>query len=93
MELTAEAISGSRCKFRVAFDRDLTVDDFKDLQYKRITQDGRLFTITSLDDADKLETKLKAMSPVLVEKFPLSLEEIFLDEMEGEGYDFSEIFS
>ena len=32
------------------------------------------------------------MNPILLESFPLSLEEIFMDEMEGEEHDYSEIF-
>ena len=43
-------------------------------------------------DADDNEEKLKAFNPLLIERYPLTLEEIFLEEMEGTDYDFSEIF-
>lgn len=39
--------------------------------------------------ADEAEAKLKAMAPAMIERMPLTLEEIFLDEMEGMDYDFS----
>ena len=32
------------------------------------------------------------MKPLMLEKFPLTLEEIFLEEMEGSDYDFKDIF-
>ena len=32
------------------------------------------------------------MKPLMIEKFPLTLEEIFLEEMEGSDYDFKDIF-
>ena len=42
---------------------------------------------------EEFQAKLREMSPLLLEKFPLTLEEIFLEEMEGTDYDFREIFS
>lgn len=93
LDCSVNEMSGSRSKFRVAFDRDVSIDEFKDLNYKRITQDGKLFSLTSLGDAEEFEKKLKEMSPVLVEQFPLSLEEIFLDEMEDGDYEISGIFT
>ena len=35
--------------------------------------------------------KLNTLSPIMVEPMPLSLEEVFLDEMEGTNYDFYKI--
>lgn len=93
MDCSVNEMSGSRCKFRIAFDRDVSIDDFKDLDYRRINQDGKLFSITSNGDVDEFEQKIRDMSPVLVEKIPLTLEEIFLDEMEDGDYDISGIFS
>ncbi len=93
LDCSVNEMSGSRSKFRVAFDKEMSVDDFKGLNYKRITQDGKLFSLTSLGDADEFEQKLRDMSPVLLERFPLSLEEIFLDEMEDGDYDISGIFN
>ncbi|MFY9198099.1 MAG: ABC transporter ATP-binding protein [Acutalibacteraceae bacterium] len=92
LDCSVNEMSGSRSKFRVAFDKEMGTDDFKSLNYKRITQDGKLFSLTSLGDADEFEEKLRAMSPVLIERFSLSLEEIFLDEMEASDYDISGIF-
>ena len=43
-------------------------------------------------DPDENEAILKKLNPLLIEKFPQTLEEIFLDEMEGTDYDFKEIF-
>lgn len=39
-----------------------------------------------------MDAKLSSLSPVLVEKFPLTLEELFLDEMEVKNDDFSGLF-
>ncbi|MEG1179676.1 MAG: ABC transporter ATP-binding protein, partial [Oscillospiraceae bacterium] len=93
LDCSVNEMSGSRSKFRVAFDKEMNIEDFKNLNHKRITQDGKLFSLTSLGDADEFEQKLRAMSPVLIERFALSLEEIFLDEMEDGDYDISGIFN
>ncbi|NCC86653.1 MAG: ABC transporter ATP-binding protein [Clostridia bacterium] len=93
LDCSVNEMSGSRSKFRVAFDKEMNVEDFKELNFKRITQDGKLFSLTSLGDADEFEEKLRAMSPVLIERFSLSLEEIFLDEMEDGDHDITGIFN
>ena len=43
-------------------------------------------------DYDEVEKKLGDMNPLLLEKYPLTLEEIFLNEMEDKNYDITKIF-
>ncbi len=85
-------ISESRCKFRLVFNDEKTKEDFSDFDCTSINIDGRIITVSIKGDADEAEEQLKLMNPVLIERFPLSLEEIFLEEMEGSDYDFKEIF-
>ena len=92
LDRAVDEISGSRSKFRVVFDRDVEKTDFDGIELKHFTKDGRIITLTALGESDVLEEKLRSMNPVLLEKFPLSLEEIFLEEMEGTGYDLTKIF-
>lgn len=92
LDRAVDEISGSRSKFRVVFDRDVEKTDFGGIELKHFTKDGRIITLTALGESDVLEEKLRSMNPVLLEKFPLSLEEIFLEEMEGTGYDLTKIF-
>lgn len=42
--------------------------------------------------ADRTEAALRAMEPVMLESFPLSLEEVFLYEMEEKRYDLTGLF-
>lgn len=81
-------------KFRLAFDEGIsaTADDFNDLDVKKINFDGRLITLTCKGDINAAEEKIRAKKPVYLEKFPLSMEEIFMEEVEGIDYDFSKIF-
>ena len=92
MDCSVDDMSGSRCKFRLLFDGEPTQDDFSGIYISKFNKDGKMITITVSGDIDDAEKKLRAMNPLIIEKFPLSLEEIFLEEMEGTDYDFSEIF-
>uniref|UniRef100_UPI003FEE5EFF ABC transporter ATP-binding protein n=1 Tax=Candidatus Fimivicinus sp. TaxID=3056640 RepID=UPI003FEE5EFF len=92
LDCSVDDISASRCKFRVAFDREMDRTDFSGFTFKRFIKDGRLITFTAQGDIQEQEERLRAMNPILLESFPLSLEEIFMDEMEGEEYDYSDIF-
>lgn len=92
LDCSVDEISASRCKFRVAFNREMNRGDFSDFSLKRFTKDGRLITFTVQGDIREQEERLRAMNPILLESFPLSLEEIFMDEMEGEEQDYADIF-
>lgn len=93
LDCAVDEISGSRSKFRVVFDRDVEKADFEGIELKHFAKDGKIITLTAQGDSAELEKKLRSMNPVLLETFPLSLEEIFLEEMEGTGYDLTKIFA
>ena len=92
LDCSVDDISASRCKFRVVFADEKSREDFADVDIKRFDKDGKIVTLSLGGDPEENEKKLNAMSPLLVEKYPLTLEEIFLEEMEDTDYDFKEIF-
>lgn len=92
MDCSVDDISASRCKFRLVFSDEKNEADFSDFEIKKFSKEGRIITVSLAGDPDENERKLNAMNPILIEKFPLRLEEIFLEEMEGSDYDFKEIF-
>lgn len=93
LDCSVDEMSASRCKFRLIFSEEKTEDDFAGIPYKKFFKDGRIITVSMTGDAEENEALLKGMlNPLVIESFPQSLEEIFLDEMEGTDYDFKEIF-
>lgn len=92
LDCSVDDISASRCKFRVVFADEKSREDFADFDIKRFDKDGKIVTLSLGGDPEENEKKLNAMSPLLVEKYQLTLEEIFLEEMEDTDYDFKEIF-
>lgn len=92
LDCSVDDIGASRCKFRAVFADEKSREDFADFNIKRFDKDGKIVTLSLGGDPEENEKKLNAMSPLLVEKYPLTLEEIFLEEMEDTDYDFKEIF-
>ena len=87
-------MSEGRAKYRIVFKDDVTEEDIKSIgiNVKSFKRDGRIIFITVKGSEKETATKLNTLSPIMVEPMPLSLEEVFLDEMEGTNYDFSKIF-
>ena len=93
LDCSVDEMSGSRCKFRLIFNDEKSEEDFKDFDIKAFNRDGKIISISLNGDIDENEKRLNAMKPLMIEKFPLTLEEIFLEEMKTNDYDFDEIFS
>ncbi len=92
LDCSVDDIGADRCKFRLVFDRDMTASDFDGFDIRKIKVDGKMVTLSVKGDPDETERRLRAMNPVLAERFPLTIEEVFLEEMEEKEYDFKEIF-
>ena len=56
-----------------------------------ISNTGKVFSIILRGDAEETEKQIMALSPVLCERTGLTLEEVFIYELGGLGYDFKNI--
>ena len=79
-------------KYRLVFRRPVEEEAFRELDYRRFAREGCVVTLMAKGDADRTEAALWAMEPVMLESFPLSLEEVFLYEMEEKRYDLTGLF-
>ncbi len=89
---SVDDMSASICKFRVIFNDKKDKEDFPGIDIKDFKRDGKIITMVVAGDYDEVEQKLGDMAPLLLEKYPLTLEEIFLNEMEDKSYDITKIF-
>lgn len=78
-----EDLSYGKTKFRLAFARDFSLDEFKDIKCENLVKDGQLALFTVNGDTTQAQEQIKNLAPAVTEKINLSLEEIFLQEMEG----------
>ena len=52
----------------------------------RVQRQGQLIVLTVRSHRGELEQRLRGLQPLFLEFLPLSLEEIFILEMEDQGY-------
>ena len=52
---------------------------------------GSLITLTVRGEPQETQALLQQWHPLFLENIPLTLEEVFMEEMEGAGYDIHDI--
>lgn len=78
-------------KIQISFKKDFSKEDFKDFNILSFKKSGSVATIIIRDDDDIAHEKLEKMKPLILDYLPLTLEEIFIYEMEAFGYAFNEV--
>lgn len=92
MDCSVYDISNNYSKYRLIFNRDITEKDFKDIQYKSLDIDGKVATVIFDKNSLEQREKLNALMPMAIDEYKLTLEEVFLNEMEDKKYDITKIF-
>ena len=93
MEAMLDDMKLSIHKVQLSFPKDRAeevTEKLKALAPVTLEVRGSLYTLVVRGDEKELAEKLSAMEPVFMEFIPLTLEEIFVSEMEERGYDFHE---
>lgn len=91
LNVSVDDVSSAYKKYRLIFNRDVAENEFSGIEYRDISIDSRMVTIIVSSTVDKM--LLASLGPVHMDCVTLSLEEVFLNEMEDRKYDISEIFS
>ena len=86
-----DSVKSDLVKVRAAFDREITAGDLPELEVLHIGRSGSLTEIIARGGAEKTRAAVEKLSPKLCDLMKLSLKEIFVYEMEGVGYDGSEL--
>ncbi len=92
MDCSVYDISQNYSKIRLIFDREVTEADFKGIEYKSLDIDGRIAMIIFDKDTAEQKQKLNALLPMAMDEYRLTMEEVFLNEMEEKKYDITKIF-
>lgn len=89
-----DSLKGEVMKLQAVFNQPVAKEELQAaLTLLHIEQKGRFFTMIAKGSEESLRAALAPFEPAAVESFPLTLEEIFLYEMEVKGYDANVIFS
>lgn len=92
MDCSVYDISNNYSKVRLIFNREVKDEDFKGIKYKSLDIDGKIATVIFDKDTLEQKEKLNALMPVAMDEFRLTMEEVFLNEMEDKKYDITKVF-
>ncbi len=85
------SINTNMVKVQIAVNGEFDPNCLSDFNVMNIKKVGSVSTIIIKGDKEKIEEKLKFLNPLVLDFLPLTLEEVFIYEMEVLGYEFNEI--
>ncbi len=88
VEKPLDDLKGNVHKYQVVFG-EAGAGEFEDALH--ISNNGAVYNIILRGTAEETEARIKEVSPVLCEHISLTLEEVFIYELGGLGYDFKNI--
>ncbi len=90
-----DSVKGSVFKIQTAFDQPVTKEQIsaEGVDILHMEANGSVMHIIARGDREKIRAAVEKLSPKLYDEIPLSLEEIFVYEMEVLGYDSSKLGS
>ena len=88
-----DSVKGSVFKIQTAFDQPVTKEQIsaEGVDILHMEANGSVMHIIARGDREKIRAAVEKLSPKLYDEIPLSLEEIFVYEMEVLGYDSSKL--
>jgi len=90
-ESDVQNLKTSLFKIQVAYENEYDKSIFDGIEILDFNKKGRVSNLIARGDREKTVERLKQMNPVLLDILPLSLEEVFVYEMEALGYAFKDV--
>lgn len=91
IEKPLDDLKGSVHKYQMVIDESCAKKLEENEAVLHISKTGSVYNVIMRGDADKTHQMMKELSPVLCERISLTLEEVFIYELGGLGYDFKSI--
>ncbi len=90
-ESDIDTLKTNMFKVQISLKEEFNKDSFNFLDMLSFKKSGSVATMVIKGDMEKLNSKLQSLNPVILDFLPLTLEEIFIYEMEVQGYEFETI--
>lgn len=90
-ESDVDTLKTKMFKVQISLDKDFDESDFPKLEIMNFKKKGSVATIIIKGDKDKSKKYLESKKPKILDFLPLSLEEVFIYEMEVLGYEFESV--
>lgn len=81
-----DALKSQMHKIQMAFNEAPDGDAFNKIDAQILSQVGGYYVLMVRGDLDEIMEQLKNLNPAFIEVMPSTLEEVFINEMEGVGY-------
>ena len=90
-ESEIDTLKTNMFKVQISLKQEFGKEDFKELEVLSFKKRGSVATVIIKGDRGHAEQSLAKLNPVILDFIPLTLEEIFIYQMEVLGYEFNEI--
>lgn len=90
-ESDIDTIKTNMYKVQISFQEDFDQDYFLGIPILSFQKIGSVANMIIEDKDGKIKKKLEKMKPLILDFLPLTLEEVFIYEMEALGYEFNEV--
>ena len=90
-ESDIDSLKTNMFKIQISLPREFSKEDFQNLNVLSFKKTGSLATVILKGEREGYEKILEDMNPIILDFLPLTLEEIFIYEMEVLGYEFDKI--
>ena len=90
-ESEIDSLKTNMFKIQISLPNDFSEKDFENFNVLSFKKSGSVATVILKGDKEKYEKDLQEMNPIILDFLPLTLEEIFIYQMEVLGYEFNVI--
>ena len=90
-ESEIDSLKTNMFKIQISLAKEFSEKDFQNLNVLSFKKSGSVATVILKGDLEGYKKILNEMNPVILDFLPLTLEEIFIYEMEVLGYEFNEL--
>lgn len=90
-ESDIDTLKTNMFKVQISLKEEFDKDTFKDLEVLSFNKTGSVAKIIIKGERENCEKLLQAKDPIILDFLPLTLEEVFIYEMEVLGYEFNQV--
>ena len=90
-ESDIDTLKTNMFKVQISLKEDFDKETFKDLEVMNFKKMGSVATVIIKGEREAAEDTLKKLNPIILDFLPLTLEEMFIYEMEVLGYEFNQV--
>ena len=90
-ESEIDSLKTNMFKIQISLDKEFSEKDFQNFNVLSFKKNGSVATVILKGDREGYQKILEEMNPIILDFLPLTLEEIFIYEMEVLGYEFNEL--